>query len=79
MDSLACSVGTKPLSREEQRLARLRSNAQQTPVIAQRPVAPIKQEMSDARSNDDLTMTTMSDNGGIISTTNASSSNSNST
>lgn len=60
----------KAAEREEQRLARLRSNAQQTPVIAQRPVAPIKQEMSDARSNDDLTMTTMSDNGGIISTTN---------
>lgn len=57
--------------REEQRLLRLRSNAQQTPVIAQRPVAPIKQDMSDARSNDDLTMTTMSDGGGIISTTNS--------
>lgn len=60
----------KAAEREEQRLTRLRSNAQQTPVIAQRPVAPIKQEMSEVRSNDDLTMTTMSDDGGIISTTN---------
>lgn len=56
--------------REEKRLLRLRSNAQQTPVIAQRPVAPIKQEMSDTQSNDGLTMTTMSDDGGIISSTN---------
>ena len=56
--------------REEKRLSRLRSNAHQTPVIAQRPVAPIKEEMSDARSNDNLTMTTMSDGGGIISSTN---------
>jgi hypothetical protein len=56
--------------REEKRLARLRSNAHQTPVIAQRPIAPIKQEMSDTRSNDELTMTTMSDDGGIISSTN---------
>ena len=56
--------------REERRLSRLRSNAQQTPVIAQRPVAPTKQDMSDTRSNDELTMTTMSDDGGIISSTN---------
>ena len=56
--------------REEKRLSRLRSNAHQTPVIAQRPVAPIKQEMSDRRQNDELTMTTMSDDGGIISSTN---------
>jgi hypothetical protein len=56
--------------REEKRLSRLRSNARQTPVIAQRPVAPIKQEMSDTRQNDELTMTTMSDDGGIISSTN---------
>ena len=56
--------------REERRLSRLRSNAQQTPVIAQRPVAPAKQEMSNTRSNDELTMTTMSDDGGIISSTN---------
>lgn len=63
----------KAAEREEQRLLRLRSKAQQTPVIAQRPVAPIKQEMSDSRSNDDLTMTTMSDDGGIISTTNSDS------
>ncbi len=56
--------------REEKRLSRLRSNAHQTPVIAQRPVAPIKQEMSDTRQNDELTMTTMSDDGGIISSTN---------
>ena len=56
--------------REEKRLTRLRSNAQQTPVIAQRPVAPVKQEMSNTRSNDELTMTTMSDDGGIISSTN---------
>ena len=55
--------------REEKRLARLRSNAQQTPVIAQRPVAPANQEVSDTRSNDELTMTTMSDDGGIISST----------
>ena len=60
----------KASEREEQRLARLRSNAQQAPVIAQRPVAPIKETLTPAsRSNDDLTMTSMSDDGGIISTT----------
>ena len=63
----------KAAEREERRLARLRSNAQQTPVIAQRPIAPIKQEMSESRTNDDLTMTSMSDDGGIISTTTSDS------
>ena len=55
---------------EELRLARLRNNSQQTPVIAQRPVAPIKEKLaSDSRSGDDLTMTSMSDDGGILSST----------
>ena len=60
----------KSAEREERRLARLRTNAQQTPVIAQRPIAPIKETMSSEKSsNDELTMTSMSDDGGILSST----------
>jgi len=60
----------KAAEREELRLARLRNNSQQAPVIAQRPVAPIKEKMTaDSRSGDDLTMTSMSDDGGILSST----------
>ncbi len=60
----------KATEREERRLSRLRSNAKQAPVIAQRPVAPIKEKLTpDSRSNDGLAMTSMSDDGGIISTT----------
>lgn len=59
----------KATEREERRLARLRANAQETPVIAQRPIAPIKTSLSESRTNDDLTMTSMSDDGGVISTT----------
>ena len=60
----------KAAEREALRLARLRNNSQQTPVIAQRPVAPIKEKLaSDSRSGDDLTMTSMSDDGGILSST----------
>ena len=60
----------KAAEREELHLARLRNNSQQTPVIAQRPVAPIKEKMTaDSRSGDDLTMTSMSDDGGILSST----------
>ena len=36
----------KAAEREELRLARLRNNSQQTPVIAQRPVAPIKEKLA---------------------------------
>jgi hypothetical protein len=55
--------------REQKRMQRLNSNAQQSPVVAQRPVAPIQKvkKTSDAKSNDLDTMTTMSDGGGIIS------------
>ena len=59
----------KAAEREERRLARLRANAQETPVIAQRPIAPIKTSLSESRTKDDLTMTSMSDDGGVISTT----------
>lgn len=57
--------------REEKRMRRLHSNAQQSPVLAQRPVAPIQKvkESSEAKSSDMGTMTSMSDNGGIISST----------
>lgn len=74
MDSLLDGIFTffgrdKAAEREEQRLARLRANAQQTPVIAQRPVAPIKETLSETRTSENLTMTSMSDDGGIISST----------
>lgn len=60
----------KAAEREEKRLLRLRANAQQEPVIAQRPVAPIKvAKTTDESSSDVLTMTSMSDDGGIISAT----------
>lgn len=60
----------KEAEREELRLRRLRSNAEQKPVIAQRPVAPIKESLSqESTSNDNLTMTSMSDDGGIVSST----------
>ena len=57
--------------REEKRMRRLHSNAQQSPVLAQRPVAPIQKvkESSEVKSSDMGTMTSMSDNGGIISST----------
>ena len=57
--------------REEKRMRRLHSNAQQSPVLAQRPVAPIQKvkESSEAKSSDMGTMTSMSDNGGIMSST----------
>ena len=46
------------------------ANAEQMPVIAQRPVAPIKESLSqESTSNDNLTMTSMSDDGGIVSST----------
>lgn len=60
----------KEAEREELRLRRLRANAEQMPVIAQRPVAPIKESLSqESTSNDNLTMTSMSDDGGIVSST----------
>ena len=60
----------KEAEREELRLRRLRANAEQMPVIAQRPVAPIKQSITqESTSNDNLTMTSMSDDGGIVSST----------
>lgn len=57
--------------REQKRLQRLHSNAQQSPVVAQRPVAPIQKvkETSDKKSNKMDTMTSMSDDGGVISST----------
>ena len=57
--------------REEKRLQRLHSNAQQSPVVAQRPVAPIQKvrETSEKESNERDTMTSMSDDGGVISST----------
>ena len=56
--------------REEQHLRRLRANAEQTPVIAQRPIAPIQDSIaSESNQNEPLTMTTMSDDGGILSST----------
>ena len=57
--------------REEKRMQRLHSNAQQSPVVAQRPVAPIQKvkETSEDKSKDLDTMTSMSDGGGIISST----------
>ncbi|MGB1487366.1 MAG: zinc ribbon domain-containing protein, partial [Candidatus Poseidoniaceae archaeon] len=74
MDGLIDGIFTffgrdKAAEREEQRLARLRANAQQTPVIAQRPVAPIKETLTESRTSENLTMTSMSDDGGIISST----------
>ena len=60
----------KEAEREEQRIQRLRANAEQSPVIAQRPVAPIRETIASTSSSDEnLTMTTMSDDGGIISST----------
>lgn len=60
----------KEAEREQERLRRLRANADQTPVIAQRPIAPIKESITpEASTNDALTMTSMSDDGGIISST----------
>ena len=57
--------------REQKRMLRLNTNAQQSPVVAQRPVAPIQKvkETSDGKSNNLDTMTSMSDDGGIISST----------
>ena len=57
--------------REQKRMQRLNTNAQQSPVVAQRPVAPIQKvkETSDGKSNNLDTMTSMSDDGGIISST----------
>ena len=57
--------------REQKRMRRLHSNAQQSPVLAQRPIAPIQKvkESPDAKSSDMGTMTSMSDDGGIISST----------
>lgn len=57
--------------REEKRMQRLQSNAQESPVVAQRPVAPIQsvRESSETNSNDLGTMTSMSDDGGVISST----------
>jgi len=74
MDGLIDGIFTffgrdKAAEREEQRLARLRANAQQTPVIARRPVAPIKENLTEKRTTENLTMTSMSDDGGIISST----------
>ena len=60
----------KEAEREEQRIQRLRANAEQSPVIAQRPVAPIRETIASTSSSDEnLTMTSMSDDGGIISST----------
>jgi len=57
--------------REQKRMQRLNTNAQQSPVVAQRPVAPIQKvkETSDGKSDNLDTMTSMSDDGGIISST----------
>jgi hypothetical protein len=57
--------------REQKRMQRLNSNAQQSPVLAQRPVAPIQKvkESSETQSNTLDTMTSMSDDGGVISST----------
>ena len=57
--------------REQKRMQRLNTNAQQSPVVAQRPVAPILKvkDTSDGKSNNLDTMTSMSDDGGIISST----------
>ena len=57
--------------REQKRMQRLNSNAQQSPVLAQRPVAPIQKvkESSETKSNTLDTMTSMSDDGGVISST----------
>ena len=51
--------------REQKRMQRLNSNAQQSPVLAQRPVAPIQKvkESSETKSNTLDTMTSMSDDG----------------
>lgn len=60
----------KEAEREQQHQRRLRANADQTPVIAQRPIAPIKESITpEGSTNDALTMTSMSDDGGIISST----------
>ena len=60
----------KEAEREQEHRRRLRANADQTPVIAQRPIAPIKESITpEASTNDTLTMTSMSDDGGIISST----------
>ena len=60
----------KEAEREQEHLRRLRANADQTPVIAQRPIAPIKESITpESSKNDTLTMTSMSDDGGIISST----------
>jgi len=60
----------KEAEREQQHQRRLRANADQTPVIAQRPIAPIKESITpEGGTNDALTMTSMSDDGGIISST----------
>ena len=60
----------KEAEREQQHQRRLRANADQTPVIAQRPIAPIKESITpEGSTNDPLTMTSMSDDGGIISST----------
>ena len=60
----------KEAEREQQHQRRLRANADQTPVIAQRPIAPIKESITpEGSTNDTLTMTSMSDDGGIISST----------
>ena len=60
----------KEAEREQQHLRRLRANADQTPVIAQRPIAPIKESVTpETNTNETLTMTSMSDDGGIISST----------
>lgn len=58
------------IEREQKRMQRLQSNAQQSPVVAQRPVAPIQRakEVPDSKSNATDTMTSMSDDGGVIST-----------
>ena len=49
--------------REAQRQARLRQAASQAPVVAQRPVAPLRFNKSDDES--EVNMTSMSDSGGI--------------
>lgn len=60
----------KEAEREQQHQRRLRANADQTPVIAQRPIAPIKESITpESSTNETLTMTSMSDDGGIISST----------
>jgi hypothetical protein len=57
--------------REQKRMRRLHSNAQQSPVLAQRPIAPIQKvnDSPEGKSSNLGTMTSMSDNGGIISST----------